>query len=51
MVEPPLGGSSIATTSGKPKGEVIELDDDDEEKEEDILGIQYILGEANLGLG
>jgi hypothetical protein len=51
LAEPPLGGLSIATASGQPKGEAMELDDDDEEQEVDILGVQYNLGEANLGLG
>ena len=51
LVEPPLGGSSTTTTSGQPKGEAIELDDNGEEQEEDILGVQYNRGEANLRLG
>lgn len=49
--EPPLGWSSTMLSSGKPKDTVMELDDDDEEQEEDILGIQYSTGEANLRLG
>ena len=39
LAEPPLGGSSAATTSGQPTGKVVELDNDDEEKEEDMSGI------------
>ena len=31
LVEPPLGGSFVVTTSGQRKGEAMELDDDDEE--------------------
>ena len=31
LVKPHLGGSSATSTSGKPKGEAMELDDDDEE--------------------
>ena len=49
--EPPLGGSSVATTLGYPKGQAMDLDDDDEEQEEDMSGVQHILGEVNLGLG
>lgn len=30
---------------------MMELDDDDEGHEEDILGVQYSTGEANLRLG
>lgn len=33
--EPPLGGSSIVTASGHPKGEAMKLDDNDKEQEED----------------
>ena len=51
LVEPPLGGSSAATTSWNPKGEAMELDGDNEEQEEDMLGVQHIPGEVNLKLG
>ena len=51
LAETPLVGSSSTTTSGQPKGEVVELNDDDEEQEEDMSGIQYNPGEVNLGLG
>ena len=50
LVEPPFGGSSVVIASRQPKGEVMELDDDDEEKEEDMSGVQHILGESNLEL-
>ena len=39
LAEPPLGGSTIASTSMKPKDEAMELDDDDEEHEEDTTGV------------
>ena len=39
LVKSPLGASSAVTTSGQPKGEVVELDDYDEEQEEDMLGV------------
>lgn len=52
LVEHPLGGSSIVTTLGQPKGEVMELDDDDdEEKGEDMSGGQHNPREVNLRLG
>ena len=43
--------SSATTASGHPKGEVVELDNNDEEKEEDMSDVQYSPREVNLGLG
>ena len=47
----PLGGSSTTIASGQPKGEVVELDNDDKEQEEDMSGVHYSLGEVKIGLG
>lgn len=46
LVKPPLGGSS-----GKPKREAMELDDNDKEQEKDMSGRQHSSGESNLDLG
>ena len=51
LAEPPLGGSFVVIASGKPKGEAMELDEDDEEQEEDMSSRQHSPEKANLGLG
>ena len=38
LAEIPLGGTSVATTSGSTNEEEMDLDDDEEEQEEDMLG-------------
>ena len=51
LVEPPLGGTSGASTSDHPKDEVMELDEEDEYQDDATTGTQFSPGEANFGLG
>ena len=51
LTEPPLGGTSTMETSRKMKDEVMELDDEEVEREEDATGRQCSPKEANLSLG
>lgn len=51
LVKPPLGGNPATRTSGQLKEEAMEMDDEEEEKEEATLEGQHSLGEGNLGLG
>ena len=50
VAEPPLGGTSEASTSGLPKDEMQDLGEDDTALEEDGEEVRFSLGESQLGL-